>query len=148
MAALQWVHMLPLLFLLISLGVAALLLLFLRTGAARAFTVWLLAATLPLLAALSAALAGQAHAKRVLDAAPATYTVYLRTAGQSYTLKLSAPAAACLHKSVRLHTGGHLHTPQGDLPLNDQTEVSGDWPAPATEQALDLRGLACRPFIR
>lgn len=126
----------------ISLVVAALLLAFLwRAGAARATTVWLLAAGLPLLAAMSAAFSGQARAERVLAQAPAQfYGVSIRTGGQRYQVRLSLTDAACLARSLRTRAEYDLQTPSGDIPLRADTEVSGQLPAEEVVQALSIRG--------
>lgn len=124
-----------------------------RPGAARAMTVWALAALLPVLAALSAALSAQGHAERVLSSVPAQDTqVTVTTAGQSRTLTLSAQDAACVERALHLNARVTLDSPildgrGGRVNIGPGTRVSGTLPQRATVEAMSIRGLTC-PHLR
>lgn len=128
---------------------AALILLLLRPGVARPMTVWGLAALLPVLAALSASLAAQGRAARVLDAAPVQGTaVTITTAGRTYPVTLDAQDAACLERALRLKTRVILDVPPVKVPIQPGTRVSGPLPDRAAVEALSIRGALACPRLR
>lgn len=138
-------------FLLLTLLSAAILVIFLfRAGAARPMTVWALAATLPVLAAMTAANAGQARANRVLRSYdPTPVTVAIQTEGQTFEVTLSPDDAVCLERAVRLNTDSDLMVPQSliPIPIRKGTTVTGALPSTAVVEALSLRGqLRCPDF--
>ena len=142
--------MLPGLYLLFTLVFAAVLLALLwRPGAARAMTVWGLAALLPLLAAVAGALTGQARSARVLAGyTPHPVTVTVLSGTVARTLTLDAQDAACLERAVRLHTRSELLTDQAPVPLVGDTRVEGDLPPQSVVEALGIRGILACPQLR
>ncbi|GHF49695.1 uncharacterized SAM-binding protein YcdF (DUF218 family) [Deinococcus metalli] len=136
-------------YLLLTLMVTGLLLLLLsRPGAARAMTVWSLAALLPLLCALSAALSAQGRAARVLaTAAPQDTQVTVTTGGAARTLMLSAQDAACVERAVYLNAHVTLDTAAGPLPLGPGTRVTGPLPSRAAVEAQVIRGTLRCPHL-
>ncbi|WP_233554705.1 hypothetical protein [Deinococcus cavernae] len=143
--------MLPtVLFLALTLLTTAILLLFLwRAGNARALTVWLLAALLPLLAALTASLWGQARAQRALQGyAPAPVVVDIITGKRRYRASLTALDAACLERNLRLEWEGRLSTPPWFIPIDRHSSVIGTLPPSDVVQALSVTGqLRCAAFV-
>ncbi len=135
-------------FLLTLLSALILVVFLLRAGAARPMTVWALAALLPVLAAMTAANAGQARANRVLSgysAAPSQ--VVLHTAGRDYPLTLNLVAAGCLERTMRLRGESNLELPQGVVPIRKDTAIDGQLPPTDVVEALSLRGqLDCHEF--
>lgn len=136
-------------FLALTLLTTVILALFLwRAGAARPMTVWVLTALLPLLAAMTASLAGQARADRTLQTyVPALVIVDITTANRKYRAALTALDAACLERNLRLDWEGKLNTPQGFIPIERNSTVTGTLPSAATVQALSVKGqLHCPAF--
>lgn len=138
-------------FLILTLFSAAILVIFLfRAGAARPMTVWALAALLPVLAAMTAAEAGQARANRALrEYSPEPTTVTIRTAGQDFQVTLSPSDAACLERNLRLHAESDLNLPQSfvPIPIRKDSTVDGVLPSREAVDALSLRGdLHCASF--
>ncbi|THF84863.1 hypothetical protein E7T09_19720 [Deinococcus sp. KSM4-11] len=135
-----------LLFVLLASG--ALVFVLLRPGVARAGTVWVLAALLPVLAALSAALGAQGRAARVLEATPLRATqVTVTTAGQPRTLSLSALDAACLERAVRLSARVIVDTRADRVPIQPGMRVTGALPPAAAVEALTIRGELNCPHV-
>ncbi len=137
------------LFLLLTLLSAAVLVIFmLRAGAAKPMTIWALAALLPVLAAMTAANAGQARAQRTLGQyAPAPAAVVIRTGGRAFPATLEAGDAACLERDLRLRAEHNLLTPRGFIPIRQDTRVDGALPSRQVVDALSLRGeLNCKNF--
>lgn len=137
------------LFLLLTLLAAGVLIVFmLRTGAARPMTVWALAALLPVLAAMTAANAGQAGAERTLQHyAPMPSDVVIHTGGRIYRATLDANDAACLERDLRLNAEHNLLTPQGYIPIRKDSTADGPLPSREVVEALSLRGeLNCANF--
>lgn len=136
-------------FLVVTLLSTLVLLLFLvRVGAARAVNVWALAALLPVLAAMTASFGSQARANRTLqEYAPQPVSVGIVTAGRLYRAALNADEAACLERSIRLNWHGQLNTPQGFIPIDQDSVVQGALPPSAVVEALGVRGqLRCASF--
>lgn len=130
--------------LLTALAAGLLVFLLRRPGTARAMTVWALAALLPVLAALSAALAAQGRAAQVLSTAPVQGAqVTVTTAGQSRALQLSRLDAACLERALRLNARVTLDAPGERVNVQPGTRVSGPLPDQATVDAMSIRGLTC-----
>lgn len=131
----------------------ALLALLLRPGPARPLTLWLLAALLPVLVSVTAALYGQAQAQRTLsDFNPAMQDRALawRDAGgaeNTSTLALSGLDAACVVRAaVR---GGTYQLSSSTLFVPHQAQLLGPWPSRAQADALLLSGqLGCRRVSR
>lgn len=143
--------MLPALYLLLTLACAGALLALLHwPGKARAGAVWGLAALLPLLAALTGALAGQARAERTLAAyyTPRPVTLTVVNGAERRTLTLEAQAAACVERAVRLRTPSVLLVPRGRVFLVEGTRVTGDLPPRAVVEALGIRGDLSCPSLR
>ncbi|WP_309569588.1 hypothetical protein [Deinococcus sp.] len=135
-------------FLLTVLAAGVLVFLMRQPGAARAMTVWALAALLPVLAALSAALSAQGHAERTLSGVPAQdVQVTVTTTGQSRTLTLSAQDAACVARALHLNARVTLDNPGGRMNIGPGTQVGGTLPERATVEAMSIRGLTC-PHLR
>lgn len=127
--------------LLCLLFLAALVLLLLRPGAARAASVWGLAALLPVLCALAVALGAQARAAREVRAAPPRgAAVTVTRAGQTQTYALTGIEAACVERAVRLHSKVVLRTGAGDLKLDKDVAVNGTLPDRRIVEALAVRG--------
>jgi lysylphosphatidylglycerol synthetase-like protein (DUF2156 family) len=145
---------LPILYLLLTLICAAGLgLLLLRPGSARAGAVWAVAALLPLLAAVTAALTGQARAAQTLSNFSAQpVTVMLVNSSESGTdarpITLNTNDAACLERKLRLMTPttqASLQVPGlAPIPLSAATTLQGDLPPQTITEALELQGkLGC-----
>ncbi|KQR41096.1 hypothetical protein [Deinococcus sp. Leaf326] len=136
-------------YLLVTLLTALILVIFLlRAGAARAMVVWGIAATLPLLAALTASLSGQARATRALqDYVPQSTQVVVQTAARDYDLVLNPEDAACLERTVRLRSEADLVSGNQTVPVRADTLVTGTLPPSAVVEALTVRGqLGCHNF--
>ena len=142
--------MLPALYLLCALAVAgALTALLLRPGVARPAVVWGLAALMPLLAAVAAALHGQARADRVLAGyAPQPTTITLTGPAGALTLTLSPQDAACVERALRLHTRSELRVGDVRVPLTLGTRVTGELPPARIVDALGLSGGLSCPNLR
>lgn len=130
---------------LLTLGLLALLL----RPAESPTKVWLLAALLPVLWAVTAAIRGQEAAGRALahfDGGVRPRTLAWRTPQgtvQSVTWALSGADAACIVRSSG--RGGHYQLSSGPVNLPSDLELLGDWPTPEEARALLLQGrLACR----
>lgn len=124
-----------------------LLVLLLRAGTARAASVWGLAALLPVLIALTAALGSQAQAERELRGyQPQSSVAVVRTAGVEYDVVLDGREAACLERTLRLKTRTSLRLNEGaPIPIDASTEVIGPLPSARVVEALGIRGqLQCR----
>lgn len=141
---------LPTVYLLLTLICAAGLgLLMLRPGAARAGAVWAVAALLPLLAAVTAALTGQARANATLgsfSAQPVSVTLVSGTDLRPVTLNTND--AACLERTLRLMTPttrASLQVPGlAPIPLSQATRLEGQLPPQFITEALEIRGdLSC-----
>ncbi|KEF33239.1 hypothetical protein RDMS_13680 [Deinococcus sp. RL] len=141
--------MLAALFLLLALAfVGALAALLFRPGAARAGTVWGLAAGLPLLAALAGAFAGETRAARTLQGdAPPSFPVVLVHGAARTRLTLAPSDAACVERALRLGVPSELRTSGPTLRLTPETRVEGTLPPREVVEALTLRGLKC-PHVR
>ncbi len=129
------------LYLLLTVAFAGVLLALLARPAARASLVWGLAALLPLLAAMTAALGAQARAARTLAAsstAPVTLTISDGIFKRAVTLAFGD--AACVERAVRLRSEAILTTPGGPLRLGAGSRVEGVLPPQAVVEALTLRG--------
>ncbi len=140
---------LPSLYTLLALLFTAVLLLMLwRPGLARPVTVWALAAGLPVLAAVAAALTGQARADRVTAGyLPVPVTVTVNALGRTRTLQLTAQDAACLTRARMNGTDQTLVLPAPEAPLRlpKGAEITGVLPAERIVQALTVQGrLLCR----
>ncbi|UQN05043.1 hypothetical protein [Deinococcus sp. QL22] len=145
---------LPLFYLLLTLicaaGLGALLL---RPGAARAGVVWAVAALLPVLAAVTAALTGQASANATLSrfsAQPLTVTLVNPADGgtDARPVTLNTNDAACLERTLRLMTSttrASLQVPGlAPIPLSAATSLEGQLPPQFITEALEVRGdLSC-----
>ncbi|MFC5847542.1 hypothetical protein [Deinococcus petrolearius] len=141
--------LLTVLYLLVTLLTALILVIFLlRAGAARATVVWGVAALLPLLAALSAALGGQAQARRVLRSyVPQSTQVVVQTRARDYDLILTPEDAACLERTVRLNSEADLVSGGRTVPVRRGTLVTGTLPPSEVVEALTVRGqLGCHNF--
>jgi hypothetical protein len=126
----------------------ALVLLLSRPGTARAMTVWGLAALLPVLGALSAALAAQGRASRVLGSAPRTASrVTFTTAGVARTLTLAPPDAACVERARYLSAPVTLDTPSGPLVIGPGTRVDGTLPTREAVEAQVIRETLSCPHV-
>ena len=138
------------LYLLLTLLCAGTLLLFLaRPGLARPLVVWGLAALLPVLAALAAALGAQARAARVLAQGGLEPTqVTLTSGGRTQTLTLSGPEAACLERALRLRSKLTLGTPGNAVTVRPGARVQGTLPPRQVVEALTLRGELSCPTVR
>lgn len=141
---------LPLLYLILTLlCTAGLGLLLLRPGAARAGVVWAVAALLPLLAATTAALTGQARATATLDSfSVQPVTVTLVSGADSRPVTLNTNDAACLEQTLRLMTPttrANLQVPGlAPIPLSKATTLKGQLPPQPITEALEIRGeLSC-----
>ncbi|MFB9993572.1 hypothetical protein ACFFLM_16545 [Deinococcus oregonensis] len=145
---------LPTVYLLLTLICAAGLgLLLLRPGAARAGAVWAVAALLPLLAAMTSALSGQARASQTLSAFSAQpVTVVLVNPVEGGTdarpVTLNTNDAACLERKLRLMTPttrASLQVPGlAPIPLTAATTLEGQLPPQTITEALEVRGdLSC-----
>lgn len=137
------------LYLFLTLLTALILVIFLlRAGAARAMVVWGVAAVLPLLAALTASLGGQARAERALRAyVPQSTQVVVQTAARDYDLILSPEDAACLERTVRLRSEADLVSGDQRVPVRADTLVTGTLPPREVVEALTVRGLlGCHNF--
>jgi hypothetical protein len=145
---------LPALYLLVTLICAAGLgVLLLRPGAARAGAVWAVAALLPLLAAMTSALTGQARATQTLSAFSAQpVTVVLVNPAEVGTdarpVTLNTNDAACLERKLRLMTPttrASLQVPGlAPIPLSAATTLEGQLPPQTITEALEVRGdLSC-----
>lgn len=136
-------------FLALTVLTAVILVLFLwRAGAARAMTVWAISALLPLLAAMTASLAGQARADRTLQHyTPAPVVVDILTRQRRYRASLTALDAACLERNIRLDWEGRLNTPPWFIPIDKNSTVVGALPSKEVVQALSVKGqLRCPAF--
>lgn len=140
---------LPLLYTFLALAFTGVLLLFLaRPALARPLTVWALAAGLPVLAAVAAALTGQARADALLRTyVPVPVTVAVTSLGRTRTVTLNAQDAACVTRARMTATDQTLVLPAPEQPLRLRkgAVISGDLPPVRTVQALTVRGaLTCR----
>ena len=141
--------MAPLYVLLTLLCAGALLLFLAQPGLARPLVVWGLAALLPLLAALAAALGAQARAVRVLGQGGVQATRVTVTSGKrTQTLTLSGSDAACLERALRLRSNVTLKTQGGELHVQQGTRVRGTLPPQRVVEALTLRGELNCPTVR
>ncbi|TSA81091.1 hypothetical protein FNU79_15795 [Deinococcus detaillensis] len=127
----------------------ALLALLLRPDPQRPLTLWLLAALLPVLVAVTAAMFGQAQAQRTLSAFnPALQDRALawRDAGGSEntsTLSLGGLDAACVVRAAQ--RGGTYQLSNSTLFVPHGAQLLGPWPSRAESDALMLSGqLNCR----
>lgn len=145
---------LPALYLLLTLVCAAGLgTLLLRPGSARAGGVWAVAALLPLLAATTAALTGQARAEQTLSQfSDQPVTVMLTNSAEdgmdARPVTLNTNDAACLERKLRLMTPttqASLQVPGlAPIPLSAATTVQGQLPPQTITEALEVRGsLSC-----
>ncbi|MDB5045733.1 MAG: hypothetical protein JWQ08_1783 [Deinococcus sp.] len=145
---------LPTIYLLLTLSCAAGLgLLLWRPGAARAGAVWAVAALLPLLAAVTAALTGQARATQTLStfsAQPVTVTLVnpAENGTDARPVTLNTNDAACLERKLRLMTAStraSLQVPGlAPIPLSAATTLQGQLPPQTITEALEVRGsLSC-----
>lgn len=136
-------------YLLVTLLTALILVIFLlRAGAARAMVVWGIAAALPLLAALTASLGGQARAERALrDYLPQSTQVVVQTQARDYDLILNPEDAACLERTVRLRSEADFVVGDRTVPVRRGTLVTGTLPPREVVEALTVRGqLGCHHF--
>ncbi|MFD2610311.1 hypothetical protein ACFSR9_12820 [Deinococcus taklimakanensis] len=142
--------LLPLGYLVLTLAFTAVLALLLRRpGAARPGVIWGLAAGLPVLAALTAALDGQARAARVLESyVPAPVNVTVTNGRRTQALQLDARDAACVERARRLHSEVELRTPGQPVQFLNSSVVTGALPDPRFVQALTLRGELECPNLR
>lgn len=133
----------------VVVALLALLALLLRPETARPMTVWSLAALMPLLAALAAALGHQAQAKAALERYyPQSRAFVIETAGKEYDLTLTPRLAACLERTLRLGVNMNLKLPgEKSVPLRRSTKVTGYLPKQAYTEALAIQGqLNCPEF--
>lgn len=144
-------HMPALLTAVTVLTVLAIVALLLKPGRARAGSLWLLVALLPVLVALTAALGARAQAGAALagfDDRPRPVTVLGPT--NPVTVQLSGTEAACLERMVALKATGDYRLGGQTLRIVPGARLTGDLPSPAQVQALTLSdGLSsCRPLRR
>ena len=135
-----------------ALMTLALLALLLRPGPARPLTLWLLAALLPVLVSVTAALSGQAQAAKTLqrfDASVQNRALAWRDAQgteNTATLSLSGLDAACVVRVV--NRGGTYQLSASQLFVPRDAQLIGPWPSRAEADALMLSGkLGCRRVV-
>ncbi len=131
----------------------ALIALLLRPGPARPIALWLLAALLPVLVSVTAALYGQAQAQRSLaafDPAVRDRALAWRDAGggeNSATVSLSGLDAACVVRATQ--RGGTYKLSASVLFVPHGAQLLGAWPSREQADALMLSGqLGCRRLSR
>lgn len=133
------------------LTVLAIVALLLKPGRARAGSMWLLVALLPVLVALTAALGARAQAGAALvDFDDRPRPVTLRWSGGQTRAQLSGTEAACLERMVALKATGDYRLGGQTVRIVPGARLSGDLPSAAQVQALTLsdRLVGCRPLRR
>lgn len=137
------------LYLLLTLAFAGALLALLLRPATRAGVVWGLAALLPIMAAMTAALSVQARAARTLaDYPPRPITLTISDGIFKREIELDFMDAACVERAVRLRTETILTTPGGPLRLGAKSQVKGTLPPQKVVEALTLRGQLVCPNLQ